>query len=925
MATRRSKEVLKRTGKTLAALLMAVGFCLPVSAEEIQDENLLESTETLAGQDVYVSAGAEEIKISIPAFGSGEASIYVCNADEYFSGDTMTGLSENKGSVGTAAAAVTLGTAQEITLPRYADDGSDQIYKKFYIVQNGSIIKGPYYAADITAKRNIPSFAMNTKKGLTYEDRNTVSAAVEIGASNTVVNMDLGQMILANEDTSGNPIDHSGEANVIPFESNGRTYYFDAPYVASRDERITSFSREGMNVSLVIIAMNRTDLSRYPSSLVYPGTANEVETMAFNTSNEKGRDYWIAAMEFLADRYSVSAENGLVDKFIIGNEVDYTYDWYLIVPQKDANGRYNRADFNTFMEEYARTVRLANQAIKKYNASAKAAVSITHSWALSRQYSYLYDLDNTNRLYNSYAPKEMLDWMSSIEKARGDYDWCISAHPYPVGTTPSNPTANDLNPINKMRPVTGDWRTSPWITSVNLELYQQYLEQPENMYNGQVREVILTETSICNIDKATSSPEDYERSICEQAASIAQYYYRAANVDCITEIAYFKLHDSENYNLGLIGSDGAAKPAYTVWKYVDTNITFDIANRYLPYITSAGSYRDIMDLTKSGYDWNSKWSEKNIIRRNVEGEEVVRIFGNSRFDTSMKTADAYKKQLGIDKFDSVIVASGLNFADALAGSYLAYVKNAPILITADLFGGVEYYKQINDYIKNNLKSGGTVYVLGGPAAVSEKAVADLSGFNVKRLAGANRFETNILILQEAGVTNEDILVCTGFNYADSLSGSSVKRPILLVGKELNDLQKQYLKSLPGNSYYIIGGVNAVSTEMDAALKKYGEVTRLAGATRYETSVLLAEQFCANAPEAVLAFSLNFPDGLCGGPLAASINAPIILTKTGNEKAAAQFTVTHGIFGGYILGGTGLISEDSSRQIFYTSKVSVFAK
>ena len=69
----------------------------------------------------------------------------------------------------------------------------------------------------------------------------------------------------------------------------------------------------------------------------------------------------------------------------------------------------------------------------------------------------------------------------------------------------------------------------------------------------------------------------------------------------------------------------------------------------------------------------------------------------------------------------------------------------------------------------------------------DKAMSDL---NVKRLAGANRFDTNTEILKEVGVpSGETVLVCTGADFADCLSGSAVGKPIMLVYKKLTDAQK----------------------------------------------------------------------------------------------------------------------------------------
>ena len=62
----------------------------------------------------------------------------------------------------------------------------------------------------------------------------------------------------------------------------------------------------------------------------------------------------------------------------------------------------------------------------------------------------------------------------------------------------------------------------------------------------------------------------------------------------------------------------------------------------------------------------------------VKAEEVARLSGATRYETGYKVADALKAELGVDKFGAVVVATGKNFADALAGSYLAVQKNAPM-------------------------------------------------------------------------------------------------------------------------------------------------------------------------------------------------------------------------------------------------------
>ena len=100
-----------------------------------------------------------------------------------------------------------------------------------------------------------------------------------------------------------------------------------------------------------------------------------------------------------------------------------------------------------------------------------------------------------------------------------------------------------------------------------------------------------------------------------------------------------------------------------------------------------------------------------------------------------------------------------------------------------------------------------------------------------------------------------------------------------------------------------------------ALKTYGATERIEGATRYYTSVNIAKKFFPDATSAVLAYADNFPDGLSGGPLAYSLNAPLILTMNGKQSVAVNYTKEMGIKSGMILGGPSLISDKIVRSVF----------
>ena len=295
--------------------------------------------------------------------------------------------------------------------------------------------------------------------------------------------------------------------------------------------------------------------------------------------------------------------------------------------------------------------------------------------------------------------------------------------------------------------------------------------------------------------------------------------------------------------------------------------------------------------------------------------EIQRIYGSHRCATALEVADALKRTLGVAKFDTMLYTSGKEFADALAGSYLAAQKEAPILLHSE--GSFTTNAQ---YIRENLADNGTVYILGGSNAVPEAvdAALNLLGIRTQRVAGETRYETNLAILEEGGFSGGEVLVCNSQNFADSLSASATGLPILLVKDSWEDLsedQKAFLESAGSCFFTVIGGEKAVSKEMAASLKAYGRVSRLAGQTRYETSVKVAEDYFAGPERVVLAYAKNFPDGLCGGVLAYASGAPLILTADGYGEIAASYVQANAITKGTVLGGPTLISEETVDQIF----------
>ena len=299
-----------------------------------------------------------------------------------------------------------------------------------------------------------------------------------------------------------------------------------------------------------------------------------------------------------------------------------------------------------------------------------------------------------------------------------------------------------------------------------------------------------------------------------------------------------------------------------------------------------------------------------VVAEAAKVEPIIRVAGQDRYGTAFAACDELKAKLKVSQFDTVVIACGTNFADALSGTYLAGIKNAPILLVNPATEA-----KVIETVNKDLKKGGTVYLLGGELVVSKNVETALAakGFSVKRLAGKDRYGTNLAILKEAGVKSGEILVCSGASYADSLSASSVGKPIFLVGKELTADQVNYLGTLGTTKFDIVGGNFAVVPKVESDLKKYGETERVAGQTRFDTSVEVAKKFFpGNRGTAVLAYAMDFPDGLSGGSLGVAYKAPILLVTNTNYKAAAAYTKAAGVKTVIIMGGTLRISDDTAK-------------
>lgn len=125
----------------------------------------------------------------------------------------------------------------------------------------------------------------------------------------------------------------------------------------------------------------------------------------------------------------------------------------------------------------------------------------------------------------------------------------------------------------------------------------------------------------------------------------------------------------------------------------------------------------------------------------------------------------------------------------------------------------------------------------------------------------------------------------------------------------------YYKVKAHNSY----GTSDYSAKAYATTNYYGSSLnssdRLAGQNRYDTSAKIAEKGWMSSYYAVIASGEDFPDALCGAPLAGKYNAPILLTSRYSLETQTKTQLSRlNVQDVFIIGGTGVISANVEQEI-----------
>ncbi|MGI6216177.1 MAG: cell wall-binding repeat-containing protein [Coriobacteriales bacterium] len=320
-------------------------------------------------------------------------------------------------------------------------------------------------------------------------------------------------------------------------------------------------------------------------------------------------------------------------------------------------------------------------------------------------------------------------------------------------------------------------------------------------------------------------------------------------------------------------------------------------------------------------------------------DKVIRRSGAGREETAVAASES---AFPISA-DTVVIASGDKFPDALGGSALAGLEDAPVILCSDKGLGKEAIAEVK-------RLGATkAVILGGAASVPNTVVDQLgelgiSSSNITRVSGSDRYGTNLATYEYGeGQWGDTAIVASGTKYPDSLSISSYsysqKSPIFLVGADgtLSDEAEAAIQEGGFKRVIIMGGSSAVSSSVESTIESMGvsdmEVIRFAGKDRWDTNKKVNDWLLSSDSESGMTVENvgfviggkakgekgednRFADALGGSALLGSKNSVLYLVNPDDTQDSIDAIAPNAskVDHAYIIGGTARISDAFAKAL-----------
>lgn len=219
--------------------------------------------------------------------------------------------------------------------------------------------------------------------------------------------------------------------------------------------------------------------------------------------------------------------------------------------------------------------------------------------------------------------------------------------------------------------------------------------------------------------------------------------------------------------------------------------------------------------------------------------------------------------------------------------------------------------------------------------VSKNRIITVTARNVQvtSLIGSDRYDTAVRLSKGQFSTANTIMIANGAALADGLAATPLatykKAPLLLTEvNTLPEITKNEIKRLGAKNAIIVGGSGVVSDKVIGQLKSLGITTveRLGGATRYETSLKIAQYIdknCYDISKVVISNGYGEADALSIASAAGRDKMAILLV----DRDSIPTNVYNWIKGealenAYIIGGTGVVSDSVLNKVNGVTKANI---
>lgn len=261
---------------------------------------------------------------------------------------------------------------------------------------------------------------------------------------------------------------------------------------------------------------------------------------------------------------------------------------------------------------------------------------------------------------------------------------------------------------------------------------------------------------------------------------------------------------------------------------------------------------------------------------------ISRVAGTDRVETAVAVSQRSYPRSG--SAPAAILSRADGFADALGGAPLAAQVDGPLLLSAtDALSGATARE-----LARVVAPGGEVHLLGGKEALSERVAQQIRGLGLAPTphAGPDRYATAVAVA-ELIPESSTAIVASAWSFPDALAASAPAArdgvPILLTAPDgIPAVVEALLAERDFDQVHVIGGPAVVG---DAVLRRLdavaGTVQRVWGADRYATAAAVEDRFYDDVRTVLVANGERFPDALTGGPHAATLGAPVMLSPRGS--------------------------------------------